>query len=441
MLREIIYKLGLGWHPADSVSARKRRRQRRERAILIIVENLPVPFDARVWQEANALRDAGFGVAVICPKGKGHTAAYERIRDIHIYRHPLPVEASGPLGFLNEYASALFWEFLLSVRVWRRHGFFAIHACNPPDLIFLIGLFYKLALRKRFVFDHHDICPELYEAKFGRRGPLHRLLGWLERCTFRCADAVIATNGTFKHIAVQRGKVSPERIWVVKSYPDVSRLYRVPTSTELRAGHKYLIGYIGIMGTQDGVDGLLGAIAHIAHARGRTEIGCIVIGDGPELANLKALAKALQIEPYVTFSGYLTGDRLLEALSSIDLGVIPDPPNVYNDKISMNKVFEYMSLGIPFVQFDLAESVNTAGNAAVTVAEASSAGLGDAIVELLEDPEKRRSMSACARERAEREFQWQKEKTKLIEAYHSLLQQTAPAGQQEAPGGLSAGRM
>ena len=392
------------------------------KSVLIIVENLPVPFDRRVWQEATALAEAGYTVSVICPKAKDCTESYEEIAGIHIYRHPLPLEANGALGYLLEYLAALFWEFALSWRVLRRHGFDVVHACNPPDLLFLIGWFYKTFLGKKFLFDHHDINPELYEAKFGKRGVFYRLLGFFERQTFRCADVSLATNDTFKAIAVERGGMSPERVWVVKSYPDLKRFHRVRPDPSLRCGRRYLLGYVGIIAAQDGVDLLLRAMAHIVKDQRREDVHCLVVGDGPELANLVALAEKLDIEAYVTFTGYLTGTDLLSHLCSVDIGVIPDPYNAYNDKISMNKVFEYMALGIPFVQFDLAESRLAAGEAALTARDHTAAGLGAAILELVEDPDKRQAMSAYGVAHAEKDFRWDKEKTKLLSAYEALLE-------------------
>lgn len=406
---------------------------------LIIVENLSVPFDRRVWQEALSLRRAGWTVSVICPMGWGHTARYEEIEGIHIYRHPLPLDAAGLGGFVVEYSAALFWEFILSLKVLRRHGFDVVHACNPPDLIFLIGLFYKTLFGKRFVFDHHDISPELYQAKFNKRGPLHRILLFLERCTFRCADASIATNESFRKIAIERGGMAPDRVWVVKSYPDLHRFHRVAPDANLKRGRPVLAGYLGIMGRQDGVDRLVHAIAYIVKALGRHDVGCVIIGDGPELANLKALAASLEVSPYIEFPGYLTGPRLLTYLSTIDVGVIPDPPNVYNDKISMNKVFEYMSLGIPFVQFNVTEGRTTAGGAAWIARSDDGPSLGKALIELVDDPKRRELMGAYARARALAQFRWDQEETALLAAYDSVLDKAYVRRTGQQPAGSELG--
>jgi glycosyltransferase involved in cell wall biosynthesis len=243
--------------------------QPRQRRVLIIVENLPSPFDRRVWQEAGALRDAGYLVSIICPTGKGFEKRFEEIDGIHIHRHPLPVEAEGAAGYALEYAAALFWEFVLAWKVLFGRGFDVIHACNPPDLIFIVGGFFKLLLRKRFLFDHHDINPELYEAKFGRRDLFYRLMLWVERLTFRCADVSIATNESYRRIAIERGGMPPERVHVVRSGPVLDRLRIVPPVPALKQGRRHLVGYVGVMGAQEGIDLLLQAAAHIVHRLGR----------------------------------------------------------------------------------------------------------------------------------------------------------------------------
>jgi glycosyltransferase involved in cell wall biosynthesis len=394
-----------------------------KRGVLIIVENLPVPFDRRVWQEANALSEAGYTVSVICPKGKGHTSSYEELQGIHIYRHTLPVEASGAAGYLLEYSAALFWEFALSIKVLRKHGFDAIHACNPPDLIFLIGGFYKFFFGKKFVFDQHDLNPELYEIKFGRKtGTFYKLLCLFERLTFKCADISIATNETFKQIAIERGGMQPDKVAIVKSYPDLNRFRAVPADPNLRKSFKYSIGYIGIMGQQDGVDILIRAMSYIVKDLKRADITCMIIGSGSELDNLRALANTLAVNDYVTFTGYLSGEPLLTHLCSLDIGVIPDPPSPCNDKLSMNKVFEYMALGLPFVQFDLAQSRLEAGDAGFVAKAPTPEAMAEAIISLLMNDALRKKMSEIGKERANREFRWETEKETLVEHYRKLFQ-------------------
>src|SRR3954453_18692906 len=209
----------------------------KSRRVLILVENLPSPFDRRVWQEACALRDAGYTVSIICPTGRGCEEKFAAIDGIHIWRYDLPTEADGALGYALEYSSALFWTFLLSVRVLFGRGFDVIHACNPPDLFFLIGGFYKL-FGKKFLFDHHDANPELYVAKFGRRDFFYRLMVWLEKLPFRTADVSIATNQSYRRIAFERGAMAPARVFVVRSGPSLERLKILPSVPELKRGRK-----------------------------------------------------------------------------------------------------------------------------------------------------------------------------------------------------------
>ena len=242
------------------------------RRVLIIVQNLPVPFDRRVWQESQALVRHGYAVSVICPKGRGCQAAHEILDGVHIYRHPPPSEARGPRGYAIEYAWSLLWQFWLSWHVFWARGFDAIQACNPPDNIFLIAGLFKPLCGTRFVFDHHDLCPELYEAKFHRRGPGHRLLLLLERLTFRLADVSIATNSSYRQIAVSRGKMPPERVFVVRSGPNLERIRIMPPDRRLKHGRQFLIGYVGVMGRQEGLDLLLESMRHIVYDRGRRDI-------------------------------------------------------------------------------------------------------------------------------------------------------------------------
>jgi len=393
---------------------------RNGRGVLIIVENLPVPFDRRVWQEALALREAGWRVSVICPTGKGHDARREDIDGVAIYRHSLPVEAKGALAYAAEYLWAVCAQIRLSFRVARERGFDVLHACNPPDLIFIVAALHKWLRGTRFVFDHHDLSPELFEAKFGPKGPLPRIMRWLERQTFRFADASIATNETFKRLAVERGGMDPDRVWVVKSYPKIERFRRTAPDPILAASNRSLVGYVGIMGSQDGVEYLVRAIADIVHERGRDDVGCVLVGDGPELESLKALALELDVADHVTFTGYLTGDRLLATLSALDVGVIPDPKDDFNDKLSMNKVFEYMMLGLPFVMFDLTQARSEARDAALVAKDCSPEGLADGILALVDDEGRRKRMGAWGRETAEREFLWENETASLRAAYEAV---------------------
>ena len=293
------------------------------RKVLIIVENLPVPFDRRVWQEARALRAAGAEVAVICPTGKGYTARYEHLDGIHIYRHPLPLDAGGALGYLLEYGAALTWETLLAWKILFRHGFDTLHGCNPPDLIFLVAWQFKL-IGKRFIFDHHDINPELYEAKFNKRGFFWRLMCLFEWLTFRTADTVISTNESYKKIAMERGGKQAKDIFVVRSGPDLSRVKAVAPNPALKNGREFLVGYVGVMGDQEGIDLLLEAARHIVYDLGRKDIQFALVGGGPSLVALQAMSEKMGLADYVTFTGRAPDQTLFEVLSTSDVCVNPD---------------------------------------------------------------------------------------------------------------------
>jgi glycosyltransferase involved in cell wall biosynthesis len=393
---------------------------RRERRVLILVENLPSPFDQRVWQEALALRDAGYGVSIICPTGKGCEKNYEVLEDIHIWRYALPREGSGPFGYLLEYSVALFSTFVLSLKVLKRRGFDVVHACNPPDLFFLIGGFYKL-FGKKFVFDHHDANPELYVAKFGRKGVFHRLLLVLEKLTFRTADISIATNESYRRIAIERGGMASEKVFVVRSGPSLERLKIVPPVEALKKGRRYLVGYVGVMGRQEGIDLLLRAAAHLVHEKKRRDVHFGLVGGGTSFDEMKALARELRVDDYVTFTGRVSDGALLAMLNTADVCVNPDVANEMNDISTMNKVMEYMALGKPIVQFDLTEGRFSAQAASLYARRNDPVDLAARIAELLDDPARRAAMGAFGRRRVESELEWRYEAPKLIAAYGALL--------------------
>lgn len=388
--------------------------------VLMIVENLPVPFDRRVWSQARTLRRAGYEVSVICPKGRDATEGYAEIEGIHVYRHPQPFEAKGALGYPLEYLCALAFEFCLAWRVFLTRGFDVVHACNPPDTIFLVGGFFKL-FGARFVFDHHDINPELYEAKFGRRDVFHRLLVWLERMTFRTADLSIATNESYRRIAIERGGMPPEKVFVVRSGPDLARLERLPPQPALKHGRAHLVGYVGVIGQQEGIDLLLEAVRCLVTRLGRRDIHFAIVGGGPVLEDMRALAARLGVADYVTFTGRVSDRRLLEVLNTADLCVNPDRANAMNDKSTMNKIMEYMALGKPIVQFDLAEGRFSARDASLYARPDDPADLAARIAELADDPERRRAMGASGRRRVVESLAWEHEAPKLLAAYEALL--------------------
>ena len=393
----------------------------RRRRILMIVENLPVPFDRRVWAEAQSLRRAGYEVSVICPRGPFAESPFELIDSIEIHRHPLPIQAKGKVAYLAEYSSALFWEFTYSLKVFWGRGFDAIHACNPPDLIFLIGAFYKYLFGKKFVFDHHDLNPELFEAKFGHRGPIWKMLVLLERMTFRVADISIATNLSYARVAVQRGKMRSDRVFVVRSGPNLARVHELAPDDTWRNGRSHLVAYVGVIGEQEGIDLMLEAIRHITSTRQRIDVQFVVMGAGPSLETLRRACARMQLSEFVTFTGRVDDTTLFKVLSTADVCVNPDRPNAMNDMSTMNKIMEYMALGKPIVQFDLAEGRVSAQSASLYARKTDTADFGDKILELIDDPNRCREMGMYGRQRVRNELSWEHEEPKLIAAYEALF--------------------
>ncbi|MDY6860672.1 MAG: glycosyltransferase family 4 protein, partial [Pseudomonadota bacterium] len=308
------------------------------RRVLIIVENLPLPFDRRVWHECRTLTAAGAQVSVICPTGKGYEERYEEIEGVHIYRHPLPIDAKGASGYLLEYGAALWHEMRLALKIARRHGFDTLQGCNPPDLIFLIAWPFKL-FGKRYIFDHHDINPELYEAKFNRRGFFWKLMVLFERLNFRTANVVISTNESYREIALTRGGKAPEDVFVVRSGPDLTRLKLLPPNPKWKNGRQYMVGYVGVMGDQEGLDLLLAAAQDIVQSRGY-DVQFVLVGGGPARDEIEAMARDLGLQDHVTFTGRAPDHDLFEVLSTADVCVNPDRVNPMNDKSTMNKILE-----------------------------------------------------------------------------------------------------
>jgi glycosyltransferase involved in cell wall biosynthesis len=403
------------------------------RRVLIIVENLPVPFDRRVWSIATTLRHAGYVVSVICPKARGYETAEEDIDGIHVYRHPLPVEARGAAAYLIEYPLALFWEFVLSLKVAWRHGFDAVHACNPPDLIFLVALFYKIFGRKRFLFDHHDVNPELYEAKFGRRDFFWRCLLLAERLTFRTADVSIATNESYRKVAITRGRMPPDKVFVVRSGPNVERVKAVPPVPKWRNGRKHMVGYVGVISQSEGLDLLLAAIEHIARQRNRDDIQFVVVGRGPDFETIVALAEKMGLTDRVTFPGRVDDATLFEILSTADVCVNPDRVTKMNDMSTMNKIMEYMALGKPIVQFDVTEGRHSAQEASLYAAANDPVDFGDKIIELIDDPARRARMSEFGQRRLRDVLAWHHQVPELLKAYDLLFSGHSGASPVETP--------
>lgn len=390
------------------------------RRILIVVENLPVPFDRRVWLEATTLAAAGYTVSVISPKGRGFDADYELIDGVHVYRHAMPPDGNGPIGYLREYAAALGHELRLAFRVRRERGIDVVQGCNPPDLIFLVAW----ALRPfgvAYVFDHHDVCPELYETKFGRKGFFWGLMRGFEWLTFRSATVSIATNDSFAAIARARGGMADEDVFVVRSAPRTDTFAIAPPDPALKQGFTHLIGYVGVIGQQEGMDLLVAAADHLVRVLGRTDVHFAIVGFGPHLPVVKADVAARGLDAHFTFTGPQYGDDLLAWLNAADVCVSPDPKTAMNDISTMNKVVEYMTLKKPVVQFDLHEGRASAGEAALYARANDPVDFAGKIALLLDDPARRAEMGEIGRARVEGGLSWAHSAPRLLEAYDRVF--------------------
>jgi len=389
--------------------------------ICIIVENLPVPLDRRVWKEATALRDAGYQVSIVCPKGKtAFTAPHEVLDGIEIYRHRT-WEASTVYGYFLEYSWALFAELLLTLRIFARTRFRILQACNPPDTIFLIALLLK-PFGVRFIFDQHDLGPELFEAKFGtRKGLLHKISCLAERYSFRTASTCIATNESFKEIAVTRGGKDPGEVFVVRNCPDLATFRRPQFPVVNKFGKSFVVTYVGFMGSQDGLDLLLQSIEHIVKVEKREDTHFVLVGGGTVIADLQAIIDRNNLHEYVTLTGQVSHEQVAAHLSNADLGVAPDPKNPMNDQSTMIKIFEYMAFGLPVVLFDLKEGRRLAGPAALYAVPNDPIDFAKQITTLLDSPELRKELGENGRKRIEEKLNWAVEKVSLIQAYETAL--------------------
>lgn len=389
--------------------------------ILIIVENLPVPFDRRVWQEANTLKENGAYVSIICPKMKGYKKSFERINGIDIYRHPLPFEAEGAIGYLIEYSLALFWELFLSIKIFSKKRFHIIHGCNPPDLIFVVALFFKI-LGVKYVFDHHDINPELYIAKFNKQGLFYKVLLLFERLTFATANYSIATNESYKEIAVKRGRMPLDKVYVIRSGPQLDRLKLNGVNNKYKKGRDFLVGYVGVIGEQEGLDLLIESINNIVPLR--QDVQFAIVGDGTELEKIKRLTRKMGFEEYIDYYGRVDDTTMIDILNTADVCVNPDKPTLMNNLSTMNKIMEYMALKKPIVQFDLKEGRVSAQHASLYAQNTSTKDFADKINWLLDHPEERLERGEFGYKRILNELSWEYESRKLVTLYLKALEIT-----------------
>jgi glycosyltransferase involved in cell wall biosynthesis len=391
-----------------------------KKKVLIIVENLPVPFDRRVWKEALALRKADYDVTVLCPKRKGYHRGHEVLDGIHIYRHPVPKERNGVLGYIWEFGCALFCEILYSWWIYARRGFHVIQGCNPPDNMFVVALPFKL-LGVKYIFDHHDLSPELYLSKYGRRDIAYKVQAWLEKLTFSLSEVIISTNNSYRDIALSRGGIASDDVFVVRNGPDVNRFHAVPPNPAVKAGRKHLVGYVGTMSVQEGLDILLEVAEHIKKA-GRSDVYFICVGGGPGLPELQRILGKKGLGDMVKFTGRVSDAELIEILSTADVCVNPDRPCEMNDLSTMIKIMEYMALGKAIVQYDMREGRYSAQEASLYAnGENRVADFAEKILWLLDHPDERRRMGEFGRIRVERELAWEYSVGNLLGAYERVF--------------------
>ena len=398
---------------------RRVERNRRPR-VLLLVENESVPTDRRVWDEASVLAKEGYDVTVICPVGTdGDRPLSERLDGIEIRRFPLQPADGGAIGFLVEYGQAMVRMLRL---LWSTPGpVSVVHVANPPDFLFVLGLAAKARWRSKVIFDHHDLSPELFEARFGPTSPLLPIVRIVERLNFNAVDAVISTNESYRRVAMERGGMDPDRVTVVRNARSRSRFGPRDPDPTLRRGKPLMAVYVGAMGPQDGADCAVRVAAHYRHDLGRHDLHVVMVGDGDARADAEALASTLGVDDMVEFVGWQSRDEVVRYLSSADIGLATDPPNPLNDHSTMIKVIEYLAMGLPVVSFDLAESMVTAGDAALYTEGLDEADMAANLARLADDPDLRRRLSAVAVERTEGPLSWETSREALISVYDRLL--------------------
>jgi glycosyltransferase involved in cell wall biosynthesis len=392
----------------------------RRRHVCIVVQNLPVPFDRRVWLECQALRNHGYEVSVVCPKGNGDPA-YQMLDGVHLYRYRAFPPITRQAMFIVEYAYSILATLRNLARVWKRRPFGIVQVCNPPDVLWAAVAPFTLFFGVKMVFDQHDLCPELYRSRFSQPSSvIHRALLLTERMTYRISEHVIATNGSYRKLALQRGRKRETDVTVVRTGPDPDRMCRQEPDPSLRRGHRYLLAYLGVMGPQDGVDLALRAMHHIVHNCGRVDVALTLIGDGDAGQDLRRLAAELRLDRHVQFTGRAPDALVARILSTADIGLSPDPKNPLNDVSTMNKTMEYMSFELPVVAFDLIETRVSAGEAAVYAEPNLIENYASAILDLLADETTRKNMGAVGRRRIEDHLAWRHQIPQYVGVYDRL---------------------
>jgi glycosyltransferase involved in cell wall biosynthesis len=396
--------------------------------VLIIIQNLHVPFDRRVWLECQALVAADYDVTVVCPKGKGDPG-YQVLDGVTMHKYRPYAPGGSALSFILEYAYSFLATLLLVLRARRAGRFDVLQACNPPDIFWPIAWWLRSRDGSRFVFDHHDLCPELFDSRFpdGSRLARRGLLA-LEKATFATADHVVSTNSSYAEIAMRRGGKAPSDVTVVRTGPDGERLRRRAENPACRRGRRHLVAYIGVMGPQDGVDLAVRAAAYVVHDLKRTDVSFTFMGSGDSYDDLVALRDELGLQDYLELPGRVPDETVLDVLSTAEVGLSPDPKNPLNDVSTMNKTMEYMAFGLPVVAYDLKETRVSAADAAVYIESGDVPGYARAIVELLDDEERREAMGRTGRLRIDAELGWSYQREAYVGVYDFLSARTRVLG-------------
>ena len=407
----------------------------KSKRILIIVQNLPVPFDRRVWLECRTLTRAGYQVAVVCPKGPGDPS-YQVIDGVQIYKYRPYSPGGGAATYVAEYAYSFAATLLLSVKAARGGRFGAVQSCNPPDIFWPIGILFKLWHGARFVFDHHDLCPETFESRFPDGPPLlYKGLRFLERRTMRSADHVISTNESYRRLVMERDGVKPDQVTVVRTGPDPDKMKAAEAVPARRRGRPHLAAYIGVMGPQDGVDIVIKMASFVINTLKRTDISFTLIGSGDCFDELVALRDQFELKDFVEFTGRVPDETVREVLSTADIGLSPDPRNPLNDVSTMNKTMEYMAFGLPVLAFDLCETRASAQEAGAYATPNDIEEMGRLLVDLIDDEPRRKSMGLAGRQRIEEKLAWHHQEPHYLSVYDRLV------GRQPDPSRADAGHV
>lgn len=392
-----------------------------KRHILFIVENNPVPADIRVWREAMTVKHAGYDVTVISPMSKKFPKSHEMIDGIEIYRHPSFKGMVGKSNRIVEYVSAFFWEVILSLKIYVMHQFHVIHAANPPDHVFLLATAFKI-FGVKFIFDHHDLTPELFLSKFDHKyNTIFCLLNLMENLSCHIADVVISTNESYKKHIIQKHGIMQAKIFIVRNDPE---LPKNPGRATLRQNTNKQIAellYVGSINMQDGVDLLVRTIDILVNQLYFKQVRCIVVGDGADLPRVKKLCVELYLEQYLRFTGYIFDrQHIIDIIEETDICLEPAPKIAANSKSTFIKIMEYMAAGKPIVAFDMDETSYSTQGSALLIEPGKLLDFARAIMKLANEPDLRKQLGKYGSDRIATSLNWDNSAKELLRAYNYL---------------------